>query len=61
MTSIANLPKTNILDKYVVARNTDGDKWWYWGTYDDLNRATNAAKEIDGSIFEKDDVMEDKF
>ena len=61
MVEIANIPDMNELSKYVVARNPDGEKWWYWGTYDDLERATNAAKEIDGSIFEKDDVMRESF
>jgi hypothetical protein len=34
---------------YVVARVSEG-KLWYWGRWDDYDKALEVAKEIDGVI-----------
>ena len=34
---------------YVVARVSEG-KLWYWGRWDDYDKALEVAKEIDGVV-----------
>lgn len=34
---------------YVVARVSEG-KLWYWGRWDDYDKALGVAKEIDGVV-----------
>ena len=37
--------------QYLVARYTDkDDQFWYWGGFNDLDKAVNCAKEIDGIV-----------
>jgi len=57
MTTINNLPDYYTGYNYLVARVVDGD-WWFWGCYSTLNRAREAAYEIDGDIFTPDEVEE---
>ena len=47
---IKNLPHTSTNYKYIVCRFKD-DNVWYWGCYNNLKRANDAAKSINGIIF----------
>lgn len=46
--------------KYIVARQTDdvenGSDLWFWGAWDDLRQAQDAANEVGGIIIESEDV-----
>lgn len=50
---INNLPK--VVYKYVVARVCDGE-WWFWGTWDEQEPAVNAALEVKGYVFKREDI-----
>jgi hypothetical protein len=51
---VNNLPNYE-LRKYIVARY-DRQKLWFYGTYDDKERAESVAKEIgNGLVVENDD------
>ena len=50
MTAINNLPKYATEYKYIVARNIEGE-WWFFGAYNDGFKAERAAIECDGEIF----------
>jgi len=43
MFKINNLPKTH--KKFVVAMNVDGELW-FWGSWDDPDRAREVAAEL---------------
>ena len=45
---INNLPTEH--KNYVVARYCD-DGWWYWGSYDALDKAYLTAEDVDGQVF----------
>ena len=49
---INNLPKYAEDKKYIVAREIEGELW-FWGAYDDLDKAVNAATEIRGQLLVK--------
>ena len=49
---IQNKPEYN-LSKYIVAKVYDG-KLWFWGTWDDLEKAMNVAKIEGGVVLETD-------
>lgn len=36
--------------EFIVARNCDGE-WWFWGAYADGYKAEQAALEINGVVF----------
>ena len=38
---------------FVVARFCDGE-WWYWGSWDNVFEASNAATEIGGHLFTRE-------
>jgi hypothetical protein len=46
--------------KYIVARQTDdvenGSDLWFWGAWDDLRQAQDAANEVGGIVLESEDV-----
>lgn len=46
--------------KYIVARQTDdvenGSDLWFWGAWDDLRQAQDAANDIGGIVIESEDV-----
>ena len=53
------------LEKYVVARyvlllSEAGDfysgSWWFYGTYEDEQKALSVADEINGAVFMKESV-----
>lgn len=46
--TINNLPKE--YHEYVVARNVDGE-YWYWGSFKDYDKAYEAARTIGGVVF----------
>ena len=48
---VNNLPKPELIKKYVVARWADGELW-FWGTWDDNKRANEVAEEIGGIVVE---------
>jgi hypothetical protein len=45
--TVNNLPDEP--KRYVVARVIDGELW-FWGSYEDEDRAKQAAKEIEGVV-----------
>lgn len=49
MVTIYNLPAE--IKSYVVARDCDGELW-FWGTWDSLKDADDAALEIGGCVFD---------
>ena len=50
MTEIKNLPTYATDYKYIVAKEVDGD-WWFYGAYNEGSRAERAAIECNGEIF----------
>ena len=50
MTKINNLPTYATEYKYLVAREIDGELWFY-GAYNEGSRAERAAVECNGEIF----------
>jgi len=48
---INNAPEK--LCRYTVVRRSEDGQLWYWGTYDDKNRAEMAAAEIGNGILIK--------
>lgn len=57
---INNLPDNYKNYAYVVARKVDGDLW-FWGCYNDRNRANEAALEMDGETWEPVNVERGDF
>lgn len=47
---IKNMPPESALYEFIVYREVDGEKW-FWGAYNDVNRACTAAVEIGGKIW----------
>ncbi|MBO7212308.1 MAG: hypothetical protein J6V44_15080 [Methanobrevibacter sp.] len=41
------------IEQYIVARCAN-DGWYYWGSWNDLQKAREVAKEIGGSVFLKE-------
>lgn len=48
---IQNLPEYATEYQYIVARECDGE-FWFWGAYETEKTAKKAAAEIDGIVFE---------
>lgn len=46
---INNLPEYANNYKFIVVRIVDGERW-FWGAFNDYQRAINVAIEIDGVI-----------
>lgn len=46
---INNLPTYANEYKYIVARRVDGELW-FWGAWNDLNKANEVALEIGGEV-----------
>lgn len=46
--------------KYIVARKTEdvenGSDLWFWGAWDDLRQAQDAANDIGGVVIESEDA-----
>lgn len=49
--TINNLPAYARECAFVVARDVDGE-FWFWGAYDDAQTAAIAASEIGGIVFD---------
>lgn len=49
--NVNNLPSYATRYKFVVARNVDGELW-FWGAYDERENADEAAKSIKGIVLE---------
>lgn len=52
-THIINLPESALDYRFAVARDEDGSLW-FWGAYDDRDKANNIAEEVDGVVVEVD-------
>ena len=50
---INNLPTE--YKNYVVVRYCD-DGWWYWGSYDALDKAYRTAEDVDGQVFHSEEI-----
>lgn len=48
---INNLPNYSENYAYIVAREVDGE-YWFWGAYNDRNKANEIAENIGGEVFE---------
>lgn len=46
---VYNVPEWSKKHPYIVVNVIDGTRW-YWGTFDDLNRATEVARELKGEV-----------
>lgn len=51
MPTINNLPDYYSDYEYIVARDIEGELW-YWGAYHDQDRANNIAEDINGVVVE---------
>lgn len=51
MYTINNMPAK--VKSFVVARDCDGE-FWFWGTWDSLKDAEDAAWNIGGQIFNRE-------
>lgn len=52
------IPVNNIPDyarglKYLVARWCEGE-WWFWGAWNDRNKAEEIAQRINGKVFDNE-------
>lgn len=50
---INNIPRYSIDYKFFVVREID-DEYWFYGAYDNRNRANDVAMQIDGIVIEND-------
>lgn len=48
---VNNIPED--AERYIVARVFEGELW-YWGSWDDKNKAHEVAEEIGGVMVEND-------
>lgn len=55
MTIIHNCAGCADHNEYLVARNCNGE-WWFWGAWDDLLEAVDCARFIGGEVFATDEV-----
>jgi hypothetical protein len=53
---VNNVPRFNTT-KYIVARISDGELW-YWGRWNDKDKAERVAAEIGAIVVEMEDVNE---
>lgn len=42
------------IERCVVARCADNGNWYYWGSWNDPQKAREVAKEIGGNVFLKE-------
>lgn len=47
--NVNNLPGYASGHEYVVARCVDGELW-FWGAYDELDNARDAAEDVEGCV-----------
>jgi len=53
---INNLPEYAKDCKYIVARLVDNEVW-FWGAYEDLEKAFQSANEVSGIVVEREPFM----
>lgn len=49
MPKVNNVPRYASEHNYIVARNVDGELW-FWGAYDRLERARATARDVNGEV-----------
>lgn len=49
LTEIKNAPEYAFNKKFVVARECDGDLWFY-AAFDDVDKAISCAMEVNGEV-----------
>lgn len=54
-TKIQNLPAYAMNYAYTVARFVEGE-WWFWGSWNELRKASHAAYEEGGEVFTLDEI-----
>ena len=52
MVKVNNLPASH--KQYVVARRVSGELW-YWGSYDDREKANYTALNVSGEVIDTDE------
>lgn len=55
MTKILNCSNYSLTCEYIVARLVDGD-WWFYGAWNDANRAYAVAMVEGGQVFKTSEV-----
>lgn len=55
MVTILNVSTYALTCKYIVARFVD-DEWWYYGAWNDADRAYAAALAEDGQVFKTEEI-----
>ena len=55
MITILNCSDYALTYKYIVARYVEGD-WWYYGAWNEANRAYEVAMIEGGQVFRTEDV-----
>ena len=53
---IMNMPESAKNSEYIVARECDG-QFWYWGCYKNVSDAFSAAEHVNGSVFMTKEVI----
>lgn len=43
---VNNVPEKLVLCKYIVATLNDKGELWYWGTWEDYDRAVEVAQQL---------------
>ena len=59
MNTVKNLPEYANEYQYIVASRIDGDLW-FWGAWNDMKEAINAAEKIDGEVVINNEKVLDK-
>ena len=59
MNTVKNLPQYANEYQYIVASRIDGDLW-FWGAWNDMKEAINAAEKIDGEVVINNEKVLDK-
>lgn len=54
---VNNTPEYASAYKYAVARCCDGEMW-FWGAWNDINKANQVAHNIDGVVLENRNINE---
>ena len=52
MADIKGVPEYAYDRRYIVARECN-NAWWFWGAYDDSTKATMAAEQIGGVVYDR--------
>lgn len=55
MVTILNVSAYALNYKYIVARYVEGD-WWFYGAWNEQDRAYRAALMEDGEVFRTEDI-----